>query len=195
MPLAAFNPFTFKDYLNLPDNTNIQVIDGVPYNMSPSPSRIHQKLIVELVTIINNHLKANKLPCEVYSSPLDVIFINEGEDIYSSKNIVQPDLFVVCDKSKLTDKGIVGSPDFIIEIVSPSSAAIDYVKKLNLYNQFKVKEYWIINPNTFKILAYKLQENNEYAEPEQFTFDDKLKIESLNLIIDFKTLKEGVINA
>ncbi|QCX33506.1 Uma2 family endonuclease [Caloramator sp. E03] len=190
MPLINPSPITYKDYINMNVKDTLEVIDGIPYNMSPSPSRIHQKIIIELVTLINNHLKLNNMPCEVYSSPLDVIFINENEDIYSSRNIVQPDILVICDKNKLSDKGIIGSPDFIIEIVSPSSAALDYIKKLNLYNQYKVKEYWIINPATLKILVYKLMENNEYGQPEQFTFDDIVKLDLLNLTIDFNLIKE-----
>ncbi|KRQ86443.1 hypothetical protein ABG79_01645 [Caloramator mitchellensis] len=189
MPLADFKPMTFKDYLAFPENSNIQIIDGIPYNMSPSPSRVHQKIIVELVTLINNHLKAINSSCEVYSAPLDVIFVGENENMFSSKDVVQPDIFVVCDKSKLSDKGVVGSPDFIIEIVSPSSASIDYVKKLNLYNHYKVKEYWIINPNNQKILVYKLQEDKEFGPPEQFTFEDEVKIDLLDLKINFKWVK------
>lgn len=190
MPLINPLPITYKNYIKLNIKDSLEVIDGIPYNMPPSPSSLHQKFIVELVTVINNHLKANNMSCEVYSSPLNVIFVNENEDIYSSRNIVQPDILVICDKNKLSDKGIIGSPDFIIEIVSPSSAALDYVKKLNLYNQYKVKEYWIINPATLKILVYKLMEYSEYGQPEQFTFKDKVKLELLNLTIDFNKIKE-----
>lgn len=88
----------------------------------------------------------NNGPCNVYPAPFDVILKNDNEDVTNSKNIVQPDISVICDKSKLTDKGCTGSPDMIVEVISPFNPSNDYVRKLNLYEQFKVKEYWIINP-------------------------------------------------
>ena len=126
--------------------------------MSPAPSRIHQKIIMELSAEIRNYIKANNGPCEVYPAPFDVILKNDDEIIEDCKNIIQPDISVICDKNKLTDKGCTGSPDMIVEVVSPSNSRDDYVKKLNLYEQFKVKEYWIVNPTKKNIFVYKLDE-------------------------------------
>ena len=104
----------------------------------------------------------------------------------NSKNIVQPDISVICDKNKLTDKYCIGSPDMIVEVISPYNPSNDYIKKLNLYEQFKVKEYWIVNPMKKNILVYTLTDNG-YGAPKMYSFNDKVKVNIYNdLEIDFK---------
>lgn len=182
--------YTYADYLAYPENERIEIIDGHVYNMSPAPSRIHQEIIMELSAEIRNYIKSNKYNCKVYPSPFDVVLKNETEEINNSKNIVQPDISVICDKNKLTDKGCTGTPDMIIEVVSPFNPSSDYVRKLNLYEQFKVREYWIVNPIKKTILVYVLDENLQYAAPEAYTFKDKIKIGIFNnLEIDFNNLE------
>lgn len=186
---AKSKTFTYNEYMNYSEGERIEIIDGQIYNMSPAPSRVHQGLIMELSTIINNYIKSNNGPCKVYPAPFDVILKNNDEEIYNSKNIVQPDISVICDKNKLTDKGCTSSPDMIIEIVSPYNPSNDYVRKLSLYEQFKVREYWIINPMKETILVYTLDENNQYTAPDSYTFKDKIKVRICNdLEIDFNTL-------
>jgi len=138
--------YTYADYLNFPEGENVEIISGHIFNMSPAPSRIHQKIIMELAAEIRNYIKSNNGSCEVYPAPFDVVLKNDDEEASNSKNIVQPDISVICDKDKLTDKGCTGSPDMIVEVVSPYNPSSDYVRKLNLYEQFKVREYWIVNP-------------------------------------------------
>lgn len=181
--------YSYADYLTYPEGERIEIINGHIYNMAAAPTRMHQQIIMELSTIINYYIKSNNGPCKVYPAPFDVILKNEDEDINNSKNIVQPDISVICDKSKLTDKGCTGAPDMIIEVVSPFNPNSDYIRKLNLYDQYKVREYWIVNPMNETILVYKLDENNQYAAPESYTFKDKIKVSIYaNLEIDFKTL-------
>lgn len=180
--------YTYKDYLAYDEGERIEIIDGHIYNMSPAPSRIHQEIISALVIDIGNYIKSNNGPCKVYPAPFDVILKNEDEDIINSKNIVQPDISVICDKSKLTDKGCTGSPDMIVEVISPFNPSNDYVRKLNLYEQFKVKEYWIVNPIRKNILVYTLTDEG-YDSPMSYTFQDKVKINIYNdLEIDFSTI-------
>ena len=107
--------------------------------------------------------------------------------ILNSKNVVQPDISVICDKNNLTDKGCTGSPDMIIEVVSPFNLASDYIRKLNLYDQYKIREYWIVNPVKETVLVYRLDNGtNQYAAPESYTFKDKIKVGIYdNLEIDF----------
>lgn len=182
--------YTYADYLNYPEGERIEIIDGHIYNMAAAPSRIHQKIIMELSTIINNYIKSNNGSCDVYSAPFDVILKNDNENIINSKNIVQPDISIICDKNKLTDKGCTGSPDMIIEVVSPFNLASDYIRKLNLYDQYKIREYWIVNPMKETVLVYRLDNTtNQYAAPESYTFNDKIKVGIYdNLEIDFNQL-------
>ncbi|WP_160685893.1 Uma2 family endonuclease [Clostridium sp. C2-6-12] len=188
----AMNPidnkiYTYDDYLKFPEDTIVEIIDGRISAMSPAPSRIHQEIITEILSELRNCIRLNNGPCKVYAAPFDVVLKNEEEEVGNSKNIVQPDISVICDKNKLTDNGCTGSPDMIVEVVSPSNSRDDYVKKLNLYEQFKVKEYWIVNPIKKNILVYALNDKG-YDMPDMYTFNDKVKVNIYdNLEIDFST--------
>lgn len=177
--------YTYYDYLNFPNDEFVEIIDGKIFAMSPAPSRIHQELIMEISAELRNYIKSNKGQCKVYPAPFDVVLINENENGNDSKNIVQPDISVICDKNKLNDKGCFGSPDMIVKIVSKFNPGNDYVKKLYLYEKYKVKEYWIVNPMKKNILVYTLTESG-YNQPDLYTFNDKIKVNIFNnLEIDF----------
>ena len=182
--------YTYADYLTYPEGERIEIIEGHIYNMAAAPSRRHQEIIIGIITLINSYIKSNKGDCKVYPAPFDVILKNDDEDVVNSKNIVQPDISVICDKNKLTDKGCTGSPDMIIEVVSPFNPSSDYVRKLNLYDQFKVREYWIVNPMKETILVYRLDENTNSMQLQRFTtFNDTVKVGIYNnLEIDFNSL-------
>ncbi len=192
MAMHAINNkmYTYTDYLTLTENEPIEIIEGRILAMSPAPSRIHQKIISKIITELNNYITSNNGECEVYPAPFDVILVNDDEEVNNSKNIVQPDISVICDKDKLNDKGCFGSPDMIIEVVSPYNPNNDYIKKLNLYDKYKVKEYWIVNPMKDTILVYTLEDNNGYGMPTIYTFKDKIKVNIYdNLEIDFSLFK------
>lgn len=181
--------YTYADYISYSENERVEIVDGHIYAMSPAPSRIHQEIIMELSTIINNHIKINKELCKVYSAPFDVFLFDE-ETLENCRNIVQPDISVICDKNKLTDKGCVGAPDFIVEVISPYNPSSDYVRKLSLYEHYKVKEYWIVNPINNTIFVYRLDGTMHYASPEAYTFKDKVKVGIYkNLEIDFSQIE------
>lgn len=185
----ATNPkhdnYTYADYLTYEENERIEILDGQIYNMAPAPSRIHQYLIMEIAAEIRNYIKSNKGPCEVYPAPFDVILKDSNEDVMSALTVVQPDISVICDKNKLTDKGCTGSPDFIVEIVSPYNPSNDYVRKTYLYEKYGVREYWIVNPMKRAILVYTL-DNGGYDMPVTYSFNDKVKVSIYNdLEIDF----------
>jgi Uma2 family endonuclease len=180
--------YTYADYLTFTEDQPVEIIDGRIIAMSPAPSRIHQKIIMEVSAEIRNYIKSNNGPCEVYPAPFDVILKTDDEDMSNSKNIVQPDISVICDKNKLTDKGCIGSPDMIVEVVSAFNPSNDYIKKLNLYNIYKVKEYWIVNPMKKNILVYTLTDTG-YDMPSVYTFNDKVKVGIYeNLEIDFNSI-------
>jgi len=179
--------YTYGDYLNWSENETWEIIDGVPYLMSPAPSRIHQEIIGELFLQIGNYLRGKS--CKVYVAPFDVVLIEKNEKEEDSMNVVQPDITIVCDKEKLNDKGCKGSPDMVIEIVSPSTASQDYVKKLNLYEKYGIKEYWIVNHKNNNIFVYTLDNNGQYSEVQVYNIKDEISVGIFDkLVIDLKQI-------
>lgn len=152
MPLPNSKIYTTEDIYALPEGERAELIDGVIYDMAP-PGRIHQKISGGLYNKIFNYISAHNGSCEVYSAPFAVFL---GED---NKNYVEPDISVICDKNKLTDKGCNGAPDFIIEIVSPSSRKMDYSTKNTLYSDSGVREYWIVDPVKERTTVYRYEED------------------------------------
>ena len=182
--LTKTETFTYGDYLNWYDDERWELIEGIAYNITPAPSRKHQEILRELLLQIANFL-ANK-PGEVYCAPFDVRLPEENELDEDIKSVVQPDIVIVCDDSKLDDRGCRGAPDIVVEILSPHTASKDMQKKLLLYEKHKVKEYWIVHPAENIISVFKLDENGNYGKPDVFTKDNKLKTPILEgLEIDF----------
>ena len=166
--MSAAQPvfYTESDYYNLPEGIRAELIDGKIYNQA-APSRIHQKLLGELYTVINTYIKTRNGFCQVYPAPFAVKLLADQD------TIVEPDISVICDPKKLTDRGYTGAPDWIIEIVSPSTASHDYIRKLKLYADAGVKEYWIVDPDKKSVYVYHLEEDK--FEVTTFTFQDKIK--------------------
>lgn len=156
--------YTIDDIYNLPDGQRAELIDGELYMMA-TPTRIHQRLVMELSFRIRDYIGSNHEDCEVYPSPF-AVFLDADNEIY-----LEPDISVICDKNKLTDEGCKGAPDWIIEIVSPSSRPMDYNKKLLKYGTAGVREYWIVDSMKELIMVY----NFEYNTFEQYSFSDKVK--------------------
>lgn len=180
MPLLKNEPdriFTYKDYLTWNDNERWELINGVAYNMAPAPSVNHQRISRQLLLQLGFFLSDK--PCEVFSAPLDVRLPEPNEKDEDTKNVVQPDIVVICDSSKLDEKGCKGAPDLIIEIVSPASASIDNIKKMELYEKNGVKEYWIVHPIYKIITIYKITKNGLYGKPEIYSEEDKIEVELL----------------
>ena len=169
--------FTYKDYLTWNDNERWELINGMVYNMAPAPSVNHQRILRQLLLQIGIFLSDKH--CEVFSAPLDVRFPATDEEDEDSKNVVQPDMVVICDSSKLDEKGCKGAPDLIIEIVSPSSASMDNIKKMELYEKNGVKEYWIVHPIYKIVTIYKITESGLYGKPEIYSEEDKIEVELL----------------
>jgi len=179
--LAHANIYTEEDYYNLPENVRAELIDGQIYYMA-APSRIHQEILNFLNTEINIYLRSKKGPCKVYPAPFAVKLFSEDD-----KNVVEPDISVICDPNKLTERGCTGAPDWIIEIVSPSNSSHDYIRKLNLYADAGVREYWIVNPIEREVLVYFLERDK--FKVKSYTFQDKIKVNIYeDLWIDFTEL-------
>ena len=164
MPLPKEHIHTIQDIYNLPDGQRAELIDGDMYMMAP-PSRIHQRISTRLVSVIDHYITGKHGECEVYAAPF-AVFLNKDD-----KNYVEPDISVICDKNKLSDRGCEGAPDWIIEIVSPSSHRMDYQVKLFKYRTAGVREYWVINPSTETVMVYGFEND---ANSGQFRFDQPI---------------------
>ncbi|MBF0474211.1 MAG: Uma2 family endonuclease [Deltaproteobacteria bacterium] len=165
MSLAASNNerYTYRDYLTWDDDERWELIDGVPYNMSPAPTRRHQRISLDVATQLNNFLSGT--PCEVYAAPFDVRLPKGDEADNQVDTVVQPDIVVICDPAKLDDRGCRGAPDFVVEILSPSTSEKDRTIKLALYENRGVKEYWIIDPENNTITVHRQGPDGRYGAP------------------------------
>jgi len=146
--------------------------------MAPGASDMHQDASVQLIIEFGNYLRGKK--CKVYHPPFDVILPEEGETFENATNIVQPDIFIVCDKDKRTPRGCYGPPDLVAEILSPSSAKRDTKIKHKLYQRSGVKEYWIVDSVHKRVDVYKLKDDGKYGFPEIYAEDDKIKVGIFN---------------
>ncbi len=157
--------YTIDDIYALPDGERAELIDGQIYYLA-TPSRTHQRLSGFLSRTIGNYIESKNGTCEIYAAPF-AVFLN-NDDI----NYVEPDISVICDPSKLDEKGCHGAPDWIIEIVSPSSKRIDYLIKLFKYRNAGVKEYWIVDAEKNRITVY----NFVYDTIEEYSFEEDIPV-------------------
>lgn len=180
MALAQERIYTIEDIYALPDGERAELIDGNIYYMAP-PSTKHQRIIGKLFNIISNYISSKGGDCEPFIAPF-AVFLNENDKTY-----VEPDISVICDRNKLTDKGCNGAPDWIIEIVSPSSKRMDYMTKLFKYRSSGVREYWIVDPDKNRIMVYYFEAEEDSME--EYTLSDKVKVNIYNdFEIDFSTI-------
>ena len=178
--------YTYQDYLNWPDDERWEIIDGIAYNMSPAPKIKHQRISGNFYFEIKRRLKEQDAKCDIFEAPTDVVL-----DEY---NVVQPDIFLVCDEKKITEDNIKGAPELIIEIVSKTTAYKDTKVKKDLYERFGVKEYILIYPE-LEIAERFLLKEGEYGSPERFNWDEVLKLKTFDIEINlweiFEKEKEG----
>jgi len=155
--------YTYADYLTWPDNPRYELIDGKAYAMAAAPSVRHQDMVLQVARKIADQLDG--ISCRPFVAPLDVRlpkhpFDRDGE----TDRVVQPDILVVCDPSKIDERGVLGAPDWIIEILSPGSASYDQITKRALYERVGVREYWVIHPIDGLVFISRL--NGERYETE-----------------------------
>ena len=157
--------YTIEDIYALPDGERAELIDGKIYYMAP-PSTRHQRLLNFINTEINLYIRENKGECEVFPAPF-AVYLNKDD-----KNYVEPDISVICDKDKITDKGCNGAPDWIVEIISPGNKEMDYFKKLFKYGTAGVREYWVVDPERELVTIC----NFERDSMEEFAFDKDIPV-------------------
>lgn len=166
MPLPQKRSYTAEYIYSLPEGQRAELIDGQIYDMAP-PMRIHQKLVSQLTKLIGNYIDANHGGCEVYPAPF-AVFLNADNKTY-----VEPDISVICDNDKLDERGCNGAPDWVIEIVSPSTERMDYGIKLFKYRSAGVREYWIINPKTCTVNRFDFEHEKM---SDQYSFEDEISV-------------------
>lgn len=169
---------TIEDVYALPDGERAELVGGQMYMMAP-PSRMHQAIAREIFASIHSHIKSRGGACEAYFAPF-AVFLGEGGLDY-----VEPDVCVICDRKKLTDRGCLGAPDWVIEIVSPGSRRMDYYTKLFLYRASGVLEYWIADPDRGRVTVYDF----ESEDSREYSFADSVPSSTLKgLSIDFSSM-------
>ena len=174
MALAQEKLYTIDDIYALPDGERAELIEGELYMMTP-PGTTHQRIVSFLNRTIGNYIQEQKGDCEIFPAPF-AVFLNNDEYTY-----VEPDISVICDKSKLDEKGCNGAPDWVIEIVSPSSKRMDYFIKMEKYRRAGVREYWIVDAAKGNVFVYDFENDdiNTYGFEDQIPvniYDGDLKI-------------------
>jgi Uma2 family endonuclease len=168
--------YSYADYLCWDDQERWELINGDVWDMSPAPSRLHQEISIRLSSLLYQYFKEKD--CSVYAAPFDVRLPEQDKaEDHAVTTVVQPDISVICDRKKLDERGCVGAPDLVIEILSPATAAKDLKVKRALYERHGVMEYWLFHPTDQTVMVYRLGQNNEYGKAEVFTKDDSISSE------------------
>ena len=165
--------YSYADYLKWRFEERVELIKGRIFEMSPSPARKHQRVSGvfhgELYKFLDNKT------CQVYSAPFDVRLTPRKNDKTNKiHTVVQPDLCVICDTSKLDDKGGIGAPDWVIEILSPGNSQKEMKNKFEVYEENGVREYWLADPTNEVIFVYILNKDGKYIGLHPFALEDKI---------------------
>lgn len=174
--------YSYADYLTWHFEQTVELIRGKLVSMA-APNRKHQDVSWQLSGHLYTALKG--LPCKAYAAPFDVRLLDKQRSLKANKEIltvVQPDLCVICDNEKLDEKGCIGAPDLIIEILSASNGKKEMRTKKTLYEENQVKEYWIIDPTHETLLQYSLQEDGMYSPPQIFVNDEFVQSSTITAI-------------
>lgn len=178
----------YGDYLTWSDEVRYELIDGIAYMMSPAPNLAHQDMAGEIFRQAANILAGKS--CRVFIAPVDVRLPKKDEADEHIDTVVQPDVMVVCDSSKLDRRGIRGAPDWIVEVLSPSTASHDQTKKRALYELHGVREYWLVHPIDRVLTVYCLI-NGEYGKPDIYELRGETQVKALpDIVIQWDELLE-----
>lgn len=181
MVIAGGKVYTFEDILALPEGERAELIDGEMFMMA-SPTPKHQDASGWLFNQIFNYIQGKKGKCRVYISQF-AVFPKKDD-----KNYVEPDVSVVCDRDKLDKRGCNGAPEWVIEVVSPSSIKMDYERKFKLYQESGVEEYWIVDLEKERVKVYRFSED---VQERDYSFTDTVKVGIYeDLELDLRGLQE-----
>jgi len=155
--------YTYGDYRTWPEDVRYELIDGTAWLMSPAPGRRHQEMVGEIYYQVRQALEGE--PCRTYVAPFDVRLPRGDEADDAIDTVVQPDVLVVCDRDMLDEAGLRGAPDWVVEVLSPSTATHDQTRKLAVYERSAVAEVWLVHPTDFMLTRYRLVDGR-YGRPE-----------------------------
>lgn len=173
LALRTEKHYTYADYLQWPDETRYELIDGEAFLMSPAPLVEHQEIAGEVFRQLANQLDGK--PCRPYIAPVDVRLPRADEADAAIDTVVQPDVLVVCDPGKVDRRGVRGAPDWLLEVLSPSTAAHDQIAKRRTYERAGVREYWLVHPGDRTLTVYVL-DNGQYGRPDIYELKDETPI-------------------
>ena len=179
IPEAAKSSYTYEDYKYFPDDARCEIIDGRVYDMTPAPTMRHQEIVLKLGRLLGDCLDGGKQSCRVYIAPADVVL---AED-----NVVQPDVFIVCDQSKIRKEGLFGAPDVVFEVLSPATAKKDRGKKMKLYRRFGVLEYFLVDPEDELIEKYVFHQGR-IGFVESYEGEEACSVDTIGLELTAKDL-------
>ena len=176
--------YTLEDYYALPEDQRFELIDGVLFKME-APSSIHQLISAEICHVLRNEIEKRNGSCLPFAAPVDVRLDSDN------RTMVQPDVLVVCDRSKVIRRCIYGAPEFIIEILSPGTKKKDMRLKAYKYANAGVKEYWMIEPDGKHVVVYDYEHDEV---PAVYGFDDKIPVSAFgeDIVIDFSKIHEYI---
>jgi len=194
MELDESKHYSYADYLTWFDDRRRQVINGIARLMF-APTTGHAQISSKILVKMAIHIEKQKGKCQVISAPFDVRLPQNGETANDKINtVVQPDICVVCDLSKLDRRGCLGAPDLIVEIQSPSTARNDLTEKFSVYESAGVREYWIVFPKEKAITVFLLQENGKYDKGTTYEFEGVVQSSVLHgLDMDIEELFKDLI--
>ena len=167
---------TYADYLTWPEDVRYELIDGEAFLMAPAPTLDHQDVVGEIFRQLANALEGK--PCRPYIAPVDVRLPRHNESDQDIDTVVQPDVLVVCDPGKIDRRGVRGAPDWLVEVLSPSTAAHDQIVKRRIYERAGVREYWLVHPTERTVTIYTLQ-HGQYGRPDIFELKGETPIGTL----------------
>lgn len=165
--------YTYADYLTWPDDARYELIDGEAFLMAPAPLIEHQEVAGDVYHQLRNQLDGK--PFRPYIAPVDVRLPRADEADAAIDTVVQPDVLVVCDPAKIDRRGVRGAPDWLLEVLSPSSAAHDQIAKRRTYERAGVREYWLVHPGDRTLTVYVL-DKGQYGRPEIYELKDATPI-------------------
>ncbi len=164
--------YTYADYLKWTFDERLELIKGYIFKMSPAPAEFHQRVSAIVSNELYNYFKGK--PCKVYSAPFDVRLVRKSATDKEIITVVQPDICVICDLSKIDKKGCLGAPDIVVEILSPGNNKTELKNKYEVYEEAGVKEYWIIEPQGKIFIRYFLNEKEQFEPTRLLTVGDEV---------------------
>lgn len=173
--------YTYADYLTWLDDERRELLDGFVRLMSPAPTSVHAEISSNLIVAFGGYIKSNNGSCKAYTAPFDVRLPKKSNEISDDKiyTVVQPDICIVCDKSKIDKRGCLGAPDLVVEILSLSSQKYDLNEKFNLYEAAGVKEYWVVAPKEKGVTVFILQDNGMYDNGTVYEEEVEIPVKTL----------------